>query len=118
MKYLKPNFKLKDELIKKHQHGQEKYGAFSFLNDGRDMKLEAADELLDAINYLTYQAIKKHFGGKTIKTWSVNKFNEVYILLISNFTSGNIYLDKNRQMIAELIKLINKLNVKSNNLPN
>jgi len=101
MKNLKNNFDLTKELKKKHSRGQKKYGAFSFLNDGRDMKLEAADELLDAVNYLTYLAIKEDHGEKEIKKWSISKFNKTYDKYIKNRSFSRIN--------CQIIKIINKL---------
>lgn len=103
MKNLKPNFNLQKELLKKHMRGQKKYGAFSFLKDGRDMNLEASDELLDAINYLTYDRIKNLFGEKIIHSWSIAKFNKIYRQTIKeDFLRENVF-------IKDLLYLINEL---------
>jgi len=105
MKNLKPNFNLQKELLKKHMRGQKKYGAFSFLKDGRDMNLEAADELLDAINYITYQRIKNKYGEKVIHGWTIAKFNKIYRQAIQEkFLSTNIYISDMLYLINELKK--------------
>jgi hypothetical protein len=44
------------QTLERHQVGQEKYGAFSFL--GKDMFQEAMNEILDMANYARYQYIK------------------------------------------------------------
>jgi len=105
MKYLKKGFSLKKELIKKHKRGQKKYGAFSFLNDGRDMKLEACDELIDAINYLVYGIIKDTRGEANIKKWNIKKFNNIY----KNYIKKEL-IRPTHPFLVKLINLINKLN--------
>lgn len=105
MKNLKKNFNLEIELAKKHRRGQKKYGAFSFLNDGRNMKLEAADELVDAINYLVYEKIKEDYGEKLIKTWTIKEFNKEYRDYIYGISAAQ------KGFIGSLVKLIDKLNV-------
>jgi len=72
---------LKEVLINKHLYGQEKYGEFTFLE--KDMRKEAHDELVDAINYLTYSEIKKDFKAREIKSWTKEKLNTVFIEYIS-----------------------------------
>lgn len=108
MKNLKKGFNLKKELIKKHLVGQKKYGAFSFLNDKRNMELEAADELLDSINYLVYRDIKKFFGKRVIKKWTPEIFNSVYkaviLNLINNFSIGSGTMLKKLIQLAEELK--------------
>lgn len=103
MKNLKKNFNLEKELAKKHRRGQKKYGAFSFLNDGRDMKLEAADELIDAINYLIYEKITESYGAENIKSWSIREFNSTYYWYLGELSNVN------RGFISSLIRLIEKL---------
>ena len=93
------NFNLRELLLKKHKLGQEKYGAFSFLNDGRDMDLETIDELVDAINYLVYKKITEDHGKEVIKKWSVNTFNHVY----------DRYLRERINNISPEIKMVNKI---------
>lgn len=106
MKNLKKDFDLKAELIKKHYHGQEKYGAFSFLNDGRDMKLEAADELIDAINYLFYEGLKRLYGEEQLRKMSTEDFNKAYELHLESV----VKLTHNESPITgRLIELINEL---------
>ena len=87
MKNLKKNFNLEKELIKKHRHGQKKYHAFSFLEDSRDMNLEAADELIDAINYQVYKSIKQKYSEEELKTWSVAKLNKTYIAIVKDLSA-------------------------------
>lgn len=106
MKNLKKDFDLKEELIKKHYHGQEKYGAFSFLNDGRDMNLEAADELIDAINYLIYLAITDAVGAEELKKMSEEEFNITYEKIVAKLYDMP---DKAAPVVKALIKLIDKL---------
>lgn len=55
----KTNMNLPKALKAKHLHGQEKYHAFSFVKDGRVMRKETIDELVDGINYQIYQLIKR-----------------------------------------------------------
>ena len=93
------DFNLMELLSKKHKLGQEKYGAFSFLNDGRDMDLETIDELVDAINYLIYKKITEDHGKKVIKGWSVSTFNHMY----------SEYLKMRFDAISPEIKMVNKI---------
>lgn len=106
MKNLKKDFDLKEELIKKHYHGQEKYGAFSFLNDERDMNLEAADELIDAVNYLIYEAIKRVYGEETLRAMEPSEFNKIYESDLENVIK--VSFDQ-APITAGLINLINQL---------
>lgn len=105
MKNLKPGFDLGKELLKKHKHGQKKYGAFSFLNDGRNMKLEAADELVDAINYLVYEGIKGFYGEEALRKMSVKHFNDIYEECIIDVVVGH-----STPLINAHTKLISRLN--------
>jgi len=106
---------LEKELLKKHLHGQEKYHAFSFLKDGRKMSDETIEELVDGINYLTYQLIKdSHTTGELMRLSNepdgVKLLNIIYTGLISEIpkmqtTSEN----KNMRAIAIMRDLIEEL---------
>jgi len=105
MKNLKKGFIIKKELKKKHLKGQKKYGAFSFIEDKRDMKLEACDELIDAVNYLVYEEIKKDLGISAIRILTKEQFNKVYSNKIKNITETDSFYISN---ILFLIKLLSK----------
>jgi hypothetical protein len=77
-----PGATLKRELWKKHIHGQKKYHAFSFIADGRIMKKETIEELIDGINYLVYQLIKDRFKKEEILTWDEKKLNVIYLKIL------------------------------------
>lgn len=77
-----PGAELKRELWKKHLHGQKKYHAFSFIADGRIMKKETIEELIDGINYLVYQLIKDRFKKEAILTWDEKKLNVTYLEIL------------------------------------
>ena len=96
---------LSQVLYDKHMHGQKKYHAFSFLEDGRDMRKESIEELVDAINYMTYQEIKDEYDEKEIRAWDVHKFNNIYKEKILNLPEAST----SSSVKSHLIYLINKL---------
>lgn len=102
MKSLKKGFDLRKELLKKHRHGQRKYHAFSFLEDGRDMYLEAADEVVDAINYMLYEEIKNEYDREVLEKMSVRRFNKIYREKLAKRFSGTV------RSLEDLIKTLNK----------
>ena len=101
---------IEKKLIKKHQVGQKKYGAFSFVKDKRDMKKDVEDELIDAINYLIYQTIKDDYSESEILSWSTRKLNSVYKKSVSEVKNMS-YRSKNpiRALIGKLYKIIKSL---------
>jgi len=80
---------LEEELIKKHKYGQKKYGEFTFLE--KDMRKEASEELIDAINYLTYDKIKEDFTEKEIRSWSKEELNAVFMKYVSRINKMEGY---------------------------
>jgi len=97
-------------LIKKHYHGQKKYGSFSFVKDKRNMKEDVIDELIDAINYLIYQIVKDNYSELEILEWSTRKWNGVYKKLTLEIKNMS-YRSKNpnRATIGKMYKIINSL---------
>lgn len=105
-------------LWKKHLHGQKKYHAFSFLKDGRVMKKETTDELIDGINYLIYQLIKDRQGSTVLtklamqKEKGIEQLNKLYraqiaeIPKMSNRSENKVIraIARMRDLIADLSK--------------
>ena len=81
---------LKEALLFKHERGQKKYSAFSFLNDGKDMNEETREELIDAINYQTYKKLVDYYGAKAIGIWTVEKLNKEYELAIDGLLEDSV----------------------------
>lgn len=107
---------MQKELYKKHLHGQKKYHAFSFLKDGRVMKKETKEELIDGINYLIYQLIKDRFPKNYLWEMSIRgekgtrELNKIYKDIISTIPKmSNRSENKTIKAIARMRDLIELL---------
>ena len=87
---------LKKSLKERHLKGQKKYGTFSFL--GKDMKEEAKEELIDAVNYSIYEELK---GIKVIESAELPEgdFNELHSRIVEGLTPRAV-----KEMLLSLIK--------------
>jgi len=105
---------LQKSLVEKHIHGQKKYHAFSFIADGRVMKEETIDELIDGINYLVYQIIISRHDKREILRWTEDELNIVYSKIISEVdsmdTESDLYTERNIAKMRDMIKDLKKLN--------